>query len=82
MDYKEIAKQRQRANREILTMIEKVVEQEPDWRFGQILFNLGVVSYNSGDIFFDESVEILERMKSSIGGIENVTMQEQTNGKG
>lgn len=82
MSYEEIVKQRQRANREILTMIEKVVEQEPDWRFGQILFNLGVVSHNSGDIFFDESVEILERMKSSIGGIENVTMQEQTNGKG
>ena len=82
MSYEEIVKQRQRANREILTMIEKIVEQEPDWRFGQILFNLGVVWYNSGDIFFDESVEILERMKSSIGGIEKVTMQEQTNGKG
>ena len=51
--------------------IKKVVEQCPDWRFGQVLFNLGIVSYNSGDVFFDESVDILQRMKSTIGGKED-----------
>ena len=68
MEYKERVKQRQSANREILEMIAKIVEQQPDWRFGQILFNLGIVSYDSGDVFFDESVDILHRMKSTIGG--------------
>lgn len=81
MDYVEMVKQRQSANREILCRIEKVVEQEPDWRFGQILFNLGIVGYNSGDIFFDESVEILERMDATIGCYSKGE-QEQTNGKG
>lgn len=81
MEYKEMVKQRQSANREIVSRIEKIVEQQPDWRFGQILFNLGIVSYNSGDIFFDESVEILERMDTSICGYSE-DKQEQTNGKG
>ena len=63
-----MVKQRQSANREILERIAKIVEQQPDWRFGQILFNLGIVSFDSGDVFFDESVEILERMEASIGG--------------
>lgn len=63
-----MVKQRQSANREILDKIAKIVEQQPDWRFGQILFNLGIVSFDSGDVFFDESVEILERMQASIGG--------------
>lgn len=74
-------KERQSANREILKRIAKIVEQEPDWRFGQILFNLGIVGYNSGDIFFDESVEILERMEATIGCYSEKG-QEQTNGKG
>lgn len=76
-----MVKQRQSANREILEKIAKIVEQEPDWRFGQILFNLGIVSFDSGDVFFDESVEILERMQTSICGY-NIEEQEQTNGKG
>lgn len=76
-----MVKQRQSANREILGKIAKIVEQEPDWRFGQILFNLGIVSFDSGDVFFDESVEILERMQTSICGY-HIEEQEQTNGKG
>lgn len=72
-----MVKQRQSANREILDEIVKIVEQQPDWRFGQILFNLGIVSFDSGDVFFDESVEILERMKSTIGGHTTKGEQEQ-----
>jgi hypothetical protein len=71
MDYKEKIGKRKEANEAILEKIQKVVDMCPDWRFGQILFNLGIVSYNSGDVFFDESVDILERMNSTIGGKED-----------
>ena len=71
MKWKEKIAKRQEANLEILGEIKKVVEQCPDWRFGQVLFNLGIVSYDSGDVFFDESVDILHRMKSTIGGKED-----------
>lgn len=67
MDYKEKIKKRKEANTQILEKITKAVELCPDWRFGQILFNLGIVSYNSSDVFFDESVDILQRMTSTIG---------------
>ena len=39
---KEVKMTRQEANRKLLEKIAKVVEAEPDWRFHQILQNIGI----------------------------------------
>ena len=53
---------RQEANRKILEKIAKVVEAEPNWRFHQILQNIGVElqGQRGQDQWFEESVETLE----------------------
>jgi len=56
---------RQEANRKILEKIALIVEQEPDWRFHQILQNIGVED-RSRDQWYDESVETLEGIDPSI----------------
>lgn len=50
---------RQEANRKILEIIAEVVEAEPDWRFHQILQNIGAED-RYRDQWFDESVDTLE----------------------
>lgn len=50
---------RQEANRKILEIIAEVVEAEPDWRFHQILQNIGAED-RYRDQWFDESAETLE----------------------
>ena len=50
---------RQEANRKLLEKIAKVVEAEPDWRFHQILQNIGIEDRDR-DQWFDESVKTLE----------------------
>jgi len=49
---------RQEANLDILYILKEYVEQYPDWRFEQILCNLGIES-----VFYKESTETLEEMK-------------------
>ena len=56
---KEAKMTRQEANRKILEKIAKVVEAEPDWRFHQILQNIGIEDRDR-DQWFDESVKTLE----------------------
>ena len=56
---KEVKMTRQEANRKILEKIAKVVEAEPDWRFHQILQNIGIEDRDR-DQWFDESVKTLE----------------------
>lgn len=52
---------RQEANRKILEKIAKVVEAEPNWRFHQILQNIGIElqGQRGQDQWFEESVETL-----------------------
>jgi len=74
---------RQEANREIVNRISEMVESQPDLRFNQILFSLGV-SKNAypfklpdgkpdfgqqycEDLFGEESVETLKRMNGNGG---------------
>ena len=52
---------RQEANRKILENITKAVEAEPNWRFHQILQNLGIEDRDR-DQWFDESEETYESM--------------------
>ena len=56
---KEVKMTRQEANRKLLEKIAKVVEAEPDWRFHQILQNIGIEDRDR-DQWFDESVKTLE----------------------
>ena len=56
---KEAKMTRQEANRMLLEKIAKVVEAEPDWRFHQILQNIGIEDRDR-DQWFDESVKTLE----------------------
>ena len=53
---------RQEANRKILEKIAKVVEAEPNWRFHQILQNIGIElqGQRGQDQWFEESVETLK----------------------
>lgn len=46
---------RQKYNREILKALQEIVEAVPDWRFQQILQNVGIV--NDTDKFYEESRE-------------------------
>jgi hypothetical protein len=62
---------RLKTNRKILNLLSAAVEQHPDWRFHQILRNLGITLRDETktgwermylDQFFEESDDTLERM--------------------
>ena len=53
---------RQDANRKILELISRVVEDSPDWRFHQILQNLGI-EQPTIDQWYEESEETLCNIK-------------------
>jgi hypothetical protein len=57
-------KQRQTANLEILKILNTIVSQFPDLRFTQILTNLNL----DKDLFYEESVDTLERIKKQLDG--------------
>ncbi len=54
---------RQKANKEIIKLLDNIIDEVPDWRFGQILYNLGLVTNNEGEVidpFYIESKESLK----------------------
>ena len=53
---------RQEANRKILELVSRAVETFPDWRFHQILQNLGV-EQPAIDQWYEESEETLCNVK-------------------
>ena len=53
---------RQDANKRILELIGKAIEEFPDWRFHQILQNLGVEK-PAIDQWYEESDETLRNIK-------------------
>lgn len=67
---KEMIERRQQSNVEILQIVGDAVMKYPGLRFGQILVNLGIIEYESGngipttkDPFNEESVITLNRIK-------------------
>lgn len=56
---------RQSYNEEILNILDRAIYEHPDWRFGQILVNYGVVEPGT-DPFFDESERTLKDMSINI----------------
>lgn len=70
---------RQRVNRELIKLIEHAVEEHPTWRFGQILYNMGIVRRIAGgdlgtvgDPFFEESVDTLHNVAEEYLGIDEL----------
>jgi hypothetical protein len=57
-------KRRQSANLEILKILNMIVNRFPDLRFTQILTNLNL----DKDLFYEESVDTLERIKKQLEG--------------
>ena len=58
---------RQEYNRKIISKLNKIVEEYPDLRFGQILWNCGILywednKYRVHDPYSDESRDIWNRM--------------------
>ena len=53
---------RQEANRKILELVSRAVEDFPDWRFHQILQNIGV-EQPAVDQWYEESEETLCNIK-------------------
>ena len=51
---------RKAANRVILLIIDHVIELCPDWRFNQLLLNIGATK--TEDLFYEESKATLERI--------------------
>ena len=74
---------RQEANRNLVKVINAFVETYPDWRFGQILSNAGVITrkqdspFDIKDPFYEESTETWERIKKVL----NITEDEDINEK-
>ena len=56
---------RQDANRQILEEIHKFVEEHPDWRFHQILQNIGVEKPHE-DQWYEESTDTLRNMRAIV----------------
>lgn len=64
---------RQLANKQLLSILEQVVDNNPDLRFGQILLNYKFVKWELTeegikihDPFYEEPVDTLNRVKSII----------------
>lgn len=56
---------RQEANTKLLNILSSIIKQYPDYRFGQALYNLGLVHRKQGlivDPFFEEPVDTLSRI--------------------
>ena len=58
---------RHEANREIVEMVARAVEEHPDWRFHQILQNLGIEEPHD-DQWYEESEETLTNAKNTLNG--------------
>lgn len=71
--YKWKIPKRKESNKELLRILADIIEDNPDLRFGQILFNWQFIigDNDNGDIkiidpFYEESVDTLKRVKSLI----------------
>lgn len=60
MEISEKVKKRQETNRELLKKLGEFIEEYPQQRWGQILFNYGFLP--AGDPFYEESVDTLKRV--------------------
>lgn len=50
------------ANLQIISILNDLVSQHPDWRFQQILQNINLTSSDGKDLFYEESVDTLHKI--------------------
>lgn len=53
------------ANIRIVMILNDLVSEHPDWRFQQILQNVGISSREGKDLFYEESVDTLNRLQEN-----------------
>ena len=51
-------------NRKILRILDKLIDEYPDQRFGQLIANYIFPFYREEDIFFEESSKTLEKIEA------------------
>jgi hypothetical protein len=59
---KDMIKSRYDSNKAIIEIISLIAEKFPDWRFHQILQNIEIIGRLGEDLFYEESIETLERI--------------------
>lgn len=62
MDITEKIRNRYDANLKIVSIINDLVSKHPDWRFQQILQNVDISSRDGEDLFYEESVDTLNKI--------------------
>lgn len=63
--YNQIYKSRIRDNHDIVNIINDYMKQNPDIRFFQALYNLGIMDNKNIDRFYEEPSETLTRMMTT-----------------
>lgn len=63
--YNQIYKSRIRDNHDIVNIINDYMKQNPDIRFFQALYNLGIMDNKNIDRFYEEPGETLTRMMTA-----------------
>lgn len=54
------------ANQKLLRYLEKCINENPDLRFGQILVAFGFVSGDEQRIFYEEPIDVLEKVNKKL----------------
>ena len=65
MDINEKISSRYDANLQIVMILNDLVSEHPDWRFQQILQNVDISSREGKDLFYEESVDTLNRLREN-----------------
>lgn len=65
MDISEKISSRYDANLQIVIILNDLVSEHPDWRFQQILQNVDISSREGKDLFYEESVDTLNRLREN-----------------
>lgn len=71
MDIAEKISSRYDANLQIVIILNDLVSEHPDWRFQQILQNMGISSREGRDLFYEESVDTLDRLRENYLALKN-----------
>ena len=46
--------------------LKTIWHQAPDWRFGQLIYNLMLTQFTSGGVFYTEDEEIMKAIKKKM----------------
>lgn len=65
MDISEKISSRYDANIQIVIILNDLVSEHPDWRFQQILQNMEISSREGKDLFYEESIDTLNRLREN-----------------